>query len=110
MDHYVESCLDAFANTPFSDSFVLYHDALTSWWEEGAQKHLLEKNGIGPDRQLCAQGDTNDQISKRYVGKLTGNMIPTWFHSMPTSSPTTNVTSTGPWATPLISRMGTPRV
>ena len=30
-------------------------------------------HSIGPERQLCCQGSTNDVVSKRYVGKLTGN-------------------------------------
>ena len=53
-------------------SFVIYHDALKQWWEPEAQAHLLT-HGIGPERQLCIRGDTNDAVAKHYVNKLVGD-------------------------------------
>lgn len=60
-------------NCRYADSFVLFHDALKQWWEPEAQAHLLEKHGIGPERQLCIQGDTNEAVAKHYRGKLVGD-------------------------------------
>ena len=79
MDHLVKQGDKLFKGTPFEakegnmDKWILYHDALTAWWEEDAQRHLLDVHGIGPSRQICCQGDTNDVVGKRYVNKITGN-------------------------------------
>lgn len=73
MDSVVAEFTRLFAGTPYADTFVLFHDALTEWWEADAQQYLLETHGIGPTRQLCCQGETNDLVAKRYVGKLVGD-------------------------------------
>lgn len=73
MDHVVSQSKEAFADTPYADSFVLFHDALKQWWEPEAQQHLLEKHGIGPTRQLCIQGDTNEAVAAHYRNKLVGD-------------------------------------
>ena len=39
------------AGTKHADDWYFYHDALSQWWEEGAQKYLHEKHGMR-DRQV----------------------------------------------------------
>eukprot|EP00966_Prymnesium_polylepis_P316004 7301151-Prymnesium_polylepis.1 len=73
MDHVVAEFKRLFAGTSYADSFVIFHDALKEWWEKEAQEYLLERHGIGPSRQLCIQGETNDEVAKHYVGKLVGD-------------------------------------
>jgi len=73
MDHVAAELIRLFAGTPYSDSFVIFHDALKEWWEKEAQEHLLSKHGIGPSRQMCLQGDSNDEVAKHYVGRLVGD-------------------------------------
>ena len=57
-------------NADRANSLVMAHDALSAWWEEGAQAHLASK-GFGPERQISAKGDTNS--GSRYEGKLVGD-------------------------------------
>ena len=72
MDHVVAESQRLFEGTKYEHSFVIYHDALKQWWEPEAQAHLLT-HGIGPERQLCIRGDTNDAVAKHYVNKLVGD-------------------------------------
>jgi hypothetical protein len=58
MDHIVAESKEAFKDTPYAESFVMFHDALKQWWEPEAQAYLLNTHGIGPERQLCIQGDS----------------------------------------------------
>lgn len=69
MDHCISEGNRLFANTPFKDNWVLYHDALSSWWSEGAQSHMKEKDFV--DRQIRGLGHTN--ADTRYYGKLPGD-------------------------------------
>jgi len=86
MDHVVAQSELAFANTPYANSFVIFHDALVQWWEQddsktgemGAQTYLREVLGIGLERQLhIYEGDeetgADERVAKRYVGKLVGD-------------------------------------
>ena len=73
MDHIVAKSKRLFAGTPYADSFVLFHDALKQWWEPEAQAHLLKEHGIGPARQLCIQGDTNEAVAAHYRNRLVGD-------------------------------------
>ena len=73
MDHVVEQMNELFSETPYADSWVLFHDALKAWWEPEAQEHLLKVHGIGAGRQLCIQGGTNDDVAAHYKGKLVGD-------------------------------------
>ena len=78
MDHIVAESKRVFADTPYADSFVLFHDALTQWWEKEAQEYLRDELGIGTDRQLhiyAADEETgaDERVAKRYVGKLVGD-------------------------------------
>ena len=49
---------DFHRGTPAQNKSMLYHDALTSWLEAGAQEHLERVHGMG-NRQLRRWGDTN---------------------------------------------------
>lgn len=78
MDHIVAESKRAFADTPYADSFVLFHDALTQWWEKEAQDYLRDELGIGLDRQLHIydadeESGADERVAKRYVGKLVGD-------------------------------------
>ena len=77
MDDIVEQSTAFFADTPYHADgptpFVLFHDALKQWWEPEAQDHLLKVHGIGPERQLCIQGDTNDAVAAHYRNRLVGD-------------------------------------
>ena len=61
MDHAIEQGNAAFAGTKFADSWLMYHDHLSAWWEAGAQKYLAERGYA--DRQVRACGSTNEEIS-----------------------------------------------
>ena len=41
--------------------------------ESEAQEYLLNEHGIGPERQLCIQGDTNEAVAAHYRNKLVGD-------------------------------------
>lgn len=74
-DHLVAEGDRLFADTPFASTWVIYHDALTQWWEKGTQDHLLSL-GFPPSRQMCCQGETNKGTKaepNRYEGKLVGD-------------------------------------
>jgi hypothetical protein len=70
IDHMVAEGKRLFAGTPYARTWILQHDALSQFWEEGAQEYLASL-GFGPSRQICAQGDTN--VGTRYEGKLPGD-------------------------------------
>ena len=72
MDQVVEQMNQLFADTPYANSWVLFHDVLKAWWEVEAQQHL-EKLGISRERQLCILGGTNDDVAAHYKGKLVGD-------------------------------------
>ena len=90
MDHLVAEFDRLFEDTPFADSYAIFHDALKDWWEKEAQEYLLETHGISPERQLCCKGETNNEVAKHYVGKLVGDSPePSSARSTRISSPTT---------------------
>eukprot|EP00966_Prymnesium_polylepis_P280235 6475081-Prymnesium_polylepis.1 len=70
MDHVVAEGNRLFADTPYASTWVIMHDALSTWWEKAAQEHLAAL-GFGLDRQISAKGDTNE--GTRYEGKLVGD-------------------------------------
>jgi hypothetical protein len=70
VDHIISEGNRAFADTPYANSWVIGHDALSQYWEPDALAHL-ESKGFPPCRLLCAQGSTN--LGTRYAGKLVGN-------------------------------------
>ena len=67
-----------FADTAYAKTWVIGHDALSAWWEQGTKQEpdrpsaqgFLAKLGF-KDRQLKALGDTNK--GKRYANKLVGD-------------------------------------
>ena len=80
MQHAIDQGNLLFADTPYHDSWFIFHDNLSSWWEEGAQA-WLEEQGFR-DRQVRAWGETNREFY-RYHECLVGNspeMCPLDFH------------------------------
>lgn len=70
MDHVVAESTKAYANTPEANTFMLFHDGLSTWWEKEAQDHMAT---LGfRDRQITSIGTTN-KGSTYYEGKLVGN-------------------------------------
>ena len=69
MDHAIDQGNRAFAGTPFAQTWVLYHDALSSWWSKAAQEYMVSK-GFG-SRQIRGLGHTN--ADTRYEGTLPGD-------------------------------------
>ena len=69
MDHAIAEGNRAFVNTPFADTWVIYHDTLSSWWSVGAQEHMCAK--VFADRQIRGLGHTNK--GTRYEGTLPGD-------------------------------------
>ena len=67
MNHLVSEFDKLFADTPYAANgptpYVIFHDALKEWWEKEAQDYLGNTHGIGPERQLCIQGETNDKVA-----------------------------------------------
>eukprot|EP00732_Lithocolla_globosa_P000473 Lithocolla_globosa_v1_NODE_141_length_5757_cov_121.254121.p2 type:complete len:335 gc:universal NODE_141_length_5757_cov_121.254121:3013-2009(-) len=70
MDHVVKHSKAVYAGTPAADTFLIFHDHLSQWWEADAQKYLHERHGFR-DRQLRCLGDVNK--GTRYEGKLVGD-------------------------------------
>ena len=59
----------SFKGSTHEEDFMIFHDALTAWWEPQAQLHMKE---LGFEhRQLQAYGDTNK--GTRYHRKLVGD-------------------------------------
>ena len=69
IDHVVAEGNRLFAGTRHADDWVIYHDALGSWWTKAAQQRI-EDRGM-KDRQCRSLGPTNK--GTRYFGKLVGN-------------------------------------
>eukprot|EP00966_Prymnesium_polylepis_P263272 6081105-Prymnesium_polylepis.1 len=71
MDHAIAQAQgnELFKDTEFKDSWWLFHDALSTWWEMEAQEYL-EERGFR-DRQLRAWGETNAEY-RRYHWCLAG--------------------------------------
>ena len=63
-----------FAGTPHANTWVIYHDALSQWWEkdEGGAQAYLASRGF-EHRQWRARGATNDEIADNYKDKLMGD-------------------------------------
>ncbi|EGB03551.1 hypothetical protein AURANDRAFT_67925 [Aureococcus anophagefferens] len=59
-----------FRGTTHEHDFVIWHDALSAWWEDEAQDYLAT---LGfKDRQVCALDDTNAEFA-RYSHGLVGD-------------------------------------
>jgi hypothetical protein len=71
MDPIVRESTKMYANTPQANTFMIFHDRLSTWWEKEAQEHMAAL-GFG-DRQLTSTGATN-RGSVYYEGnKLVSN-------------------------------------
>ena len=59
-----------YKGTYWEGTFLIFHDALSAWWEKGAQDHMA---ALGfAHRQLRCTGDTNKEF-KRYHKGLVGD-------------------------------------
>ena len=70
MDHAIAEGNRLFADTPYKDTWILFHDHLSSWWEVEAREYLAAKGF--KDRQVRAYGDTNIDFPL-YHESLVGN-------------------------------------
>ena len=68
--HVITQATEAYRGSTHADDFMLYHDALSQWWEKDAQD-LIERLGF-KDRQVRCLGATNSTFA-RYAGKLVGD-------------------------------------
>eukprot|EP01034_Spumella_vulgaris_P034523 gene34523-42580_t len=69
IDHVITESTAIYANTEYADNFLIFHDALSQWWEDEAQEYIAQRGFR--DRQVRCFGDTN--AGTRYEGKLTGD-------------------------------------
>jgi hypothetical protein len=67
--HVIEESKKIYAGTAEEDTFLIFHDGLSAWWESDAQAYIKDL-GFG-DRQLRCVGDTN--LGSRYWGKVVGD-------------------------------------
>lgn len=58
MAHAIREGKRLFRNTPFARCWVIYHDALSAWWSQGAQDYMRSRNF--EDRQIRGLGLTNN--------------------------------------------------
>ena len=70
IDHIISESKKLYKGTDYENTFLIFHDALSSYFEHGAQEYI---NSIGfKDRLVKCYGDTNSDI-KRYKHKLVGD-------------------------------------
>lgn len=43
MEHVIDRSTEAYANTPYWSSFMIFHDGLSAWWEPDAQKYTEDR-------------------------------------------------------------------
>ena len=58
MAHAIKEGNRLFANTIYHNTWILYHDALSAWWSEGAQAYMRSRNF--EHRQVRGLGLTNN--------------------------------------------------
>ena len=68
MDHVIRESTKAFANTPHWDSFSIFHDGLSAWWEADAQAHIASLGFA--NRQMR---NTVANKGTRYEHKIVGD-------------------------------------
>jgi hypothetical protein len=72
IDHAIDQGNLMFADTKYKDNWVLWHDALSSWWSAAAQEHM-KKRGFY-NRQVKIMGRANcAAVKKRYADCLVGD-------------------------------------
>ena len=69
MQHAIDEGNRVFADTPYRYTWVIYHDALSSWWSKEAQVYMTVRGFA--DRQIRGLGHTN--VGTRYEGSLPGD-------------------------------------
>ena len=69
IDHVIDESSIIYYGTESYDSFLIFHDGLSAWWEKEAQDYI-ETRGF-KDRQLCCRDPTN--VGNRYRNKLCGD-------------------------------------
>jgi hypothetical protein len=69
MDHVVEESKRVYEGTVHENTFFIYHDALSQWWEKESQDHMAELGFA--NRQIRCIGETNAHT--RYRNKLVGD-------------------------------------
>lgn len=74
IDHAIDEGNRLFAGTRFATTWVIYHDALSQWWEkgEGGAQEYLASRGFA-HRQWRARGATNDLVAPHYRNCLMGD-------------------------------------
>ena len=70
MDHVCAATDEFQKGTRWEGTSIIYHDALSAWFEPAAQAHMASL-GYGPERQMLCRGLTN--FGTRYWMKLVGN-------------------------------------
>ena len=65
MDHVIDVSTAAYRGTTHEHDFMIYHDALSAWWEEGAQAHMAARGF--KDRQWRCVGETNKGWSSQVI-------------------------------------------
>jgi hypothetical protein len=68
MDHVIRESTKAFANTPHWNSFSIFHDGLSAWWEADAQAHIASLGFA--NRQMR---NTVANKGTRYEHKIVGD-------------------------------------
>ncbi len=68
IDHTIADGDWLFVDTRFAKTWMIYHDALSQWWEKEAQEYIKSKGMF--DRQWRARGATNDFLPPYYRDKL----------------------------------------
>ena len=69
MLHVIKEGNRLFRGTPFQRTWIIYHDALSSWWSKGAQDFIAAAGFV--TRQCRGLGHTN--VGTSYEGKLPGD-------------------------------------
>ena len=72
MSHVVKESKKLYAGTDAADRFMIFHDHLSCWWENDAQAYLRDILKFPLDRQMRAEGATNEN-NRYYKNKLVGN-------------------------------------
>jgi hypothetical protein len=81
MDHAMAEGNRIWAGTGREDTWMMYHDALSVWWEKESQDYLKSlpcpiegnPNRTWYDRQIKICGENNDKVSNRYKNCLPGD-------------------------------------
>ena len=71
IDWTIDRGNELFADTRYSTTWWIYHDALAQWWEKSAQEHIKARGF--EFRQWRADDTINAQINRRYRNRLMGD-------------------------------------